>query len=234
MTLFFVSQITFPLTELPEEEVHHATRVLRLKNGEPVWVTDGQGQIFAGTFEAFSNRSARVQLNAEPVKTVTRKGNVTMAVAPLKSNDRFEWFLEKATELGVARIVPIVTEHGERSKFNAERWQRVMSAAVKQSLNPLMPALGEPVKFTEFVHTNRLKTYLAHCGEGEKPLLQKALGGETDICICIGPEGDFSTAEIKLALEAGYRPVSLGELRLRTETAALAALVTALNHVGAG
>lgn len=231
MTLFFVPSIQFPATELPEEEAHHGIRVLRLRNGQEVGVTDGQGKIYAGAFEALSNRLARVLLNPEPLKHVERPASVTMAVAPLKSNDRFEWFLEKATELGVARIVPLVCEHGERSKFNAERWQRVMLAAVKQSLNPWMPRLDEPIKFADFLAQNRLKTYLAHCELGEKPLLVTAMDPTEEICICIGPEGDFSTAEIQAARGAGYTEVSLGELRLRTETAALTALITALNRV---
>lgn len=230
MTLFFVPSLQFPATELPEEEAHHALRVLRLRDGQEVWVTDGQGRIYGGQFEALSNRLARVLLNPEPVKTVKRPSAVTMAVAPLKSNDRFEWFLEKATELGVARIVPLLCEHGERSKFNADRWQRVMLAAVKQSLNPWMPQLDEPVKFADFLKRNGLKTYIAHCEPGEKPLLAASLEKGEELCICIGPEGDFSSAEIRAARAAGYREVSLGELRLRTETAALTALITALNH----
>lgn len=230
MTLFFVPSLQFPATDLPEEEAHHALRVLRLRDGQEVWVTDGQGRIYGGKFEAFSNRLARVLLDPEPVKTVNRPSAVTMAVAPLKSNDRFEWFLEKATELGVARIVPLLCEHGERSKFNADRWQRVMLAAVKQSLNPWMPQLDEPVKFADFLKRNTLKTYIAHCESGVKPLLAASLEKGEELCICIGPEGDFSSTEIQAARAAGYREVSLGELRLRTETAALTALITALNH----
>jgi 16S rRNA (uracil1498-N3)-methyltransferase len=231
MTLFFVPQISHPLTELPEEEAHHAMRVLRLKNGQDVWVTDGKGKIYQGQFEAFSNRNARVLLAEEPAKVVERKANITMAVAPLKSNDRFEWFLEKATELGATRIVPIISEHGERSKFNMERWHRVMLAALKQSLNPLMPQLDAPIKFADFLKSNTLTSYIAHCEEGEKPLLAQAIQKGEDICICIGPEGDFSASEIKQALEKKYQPVSLGELRLRTETAALTALITGLNSL---
>jgi 16S rRNA (uracil1498-N3)-methyltransferase len=151
-----------------------------------------------------------------------------MAVAPLKSNDRFEWFLEKATELGVAEIIPILCEHGERVKCNMERWERVILAAVKQSMNPFKPVLHEPVLFSEFLASNTRKTYFAHCAEGPKNPLSKGLGMEKEICICIGPEGDFSAAEIQLALNAGYLPVSLGDLRLRTETAALTALVLAV------
>ena len=231
MHLFFVPAVHHPATELPEEEAHHALRVLRLRDGEEVWVTDGQGSIYGGTFEALSNRLARVLLRPEPVKTVRRSADVTMAVAPLKNNDRFEWFLEKATELGVARIVPLLCEHGERSKFNTERWQRVMLAAVKQSLNPWMPRLDEPVKFADFLKQNTLPTYIAHCEPGEKPLLVNALQKKAgELCLCIGPEGDFSGAEIRAAREAGCREVSLGALRLRTETAALMALITALNH----
>ena len=231
MTLFFAQEIEFPHTELSEEEAHHGIRVLRLKNGDEVWLTDGKGKIFAGQFQPYTNKHARVVLVEKPVKEMQRNFTVTMAVAPLKSNDRFEWFLEKATELGVTQIIPLVCEHSERMKFNPERWQRVILAAVKQSLNPYMPQMADPIKFSDFVKQNKQKTYLAHCWEGEKIALSRALGEDSDICICIGPEGDFSTSEVKVGLDSGYIPVSLGELRLRTETAALTALITGLNHL---
>lgn len=229
MTLFFSSHIQFPYTELSEEEAHHGIRVLRLKEGQEVWLTDGKGKMFAGRFFPYSNRNARVELDEQPIKSIHRTWKLSMAVAPLKSNDRFEWFLEKATELGVSEIIPLVCERSERGKFNTDRWKRVILAAVKQSLNPLMPELAEPVKFTDFVKQNHRKTFLAHCEAGEKTFLAKALVPEPEICICIGPEGDFTPAEIKLGQEAGYIPVSLGDLRLRTETAALMALITAQN-----
>jgi 16S rRNA (uracil1498-N3)-methyltransferase len=174
------------------------------------------------------NKAAGVTLIQAPVQSLKRSISVSMAVAPLKSNDRFEWFLEKATELGVAEIIPILCEHAERVKCNLERWERVTSAAVKQSFNPFRPILHEPVSFAEFLKSNTRKTYFAHCAEGEKTPMANALGMERELSICIGPEGDFSASEIQLALNAGCVPVSLGELRLRTETAALAALVLAV------
>ncbi len=231
MILFFCDHITFPATDLPDEEAHHGIRVLRLHDGERVWLTDGKGDIFEGTFHPYSQKHARVELSRQPVKSARRDFSVTMAVAPLKSNDRFEWFLEKATELGVTEIIPLICDRGERMKFNRERWDRVILAAVKQSLNPFRPVVQEPVKFSDFVKVNTRKTFLAHCADGEKRFLPKVLGSDKDICICIGPEGDFSDTEIKLGVQAGYVPVSLGELRLRTETAALTALITAINHL---
>lgn len=229
MTLFFAENIQFPVTELSEDESHHGIRVLRLREGQEVWLTDGQGKIFSGQFQPFGNKNARVTLHPDPVKTLTRSLKVSMAVAPLKSNDRFEWFLEKATELGVERIIPILCEHGERAKFNTERWERVIMAAVKQSLNPWKPRLEQPLRFSEFLKQNSMPGYIAHCEPGEKPLLTNAIQKMDELCICIGPEGDFSSNEIRAAREAGYREVSLGDLRLRTETAALTALITALN-----
>jgi 16S rRNA (uracil1498-N3)-methyltransferase len=228
MTLFFSDTIQFPITPLSDEEAHHGIRVLRLRHGATVWLTDGKGKIYEGTFRIQGSRNADVDLKADPVKVGSREFSVCMAVAPLKSNDRFEWFLEKATELGVAEIIPILCEHGERVKCNMERWERVILAAVKQSMNPFKPVLHEPVLFSEFLASNTRKTYFAHCADGPKKPLSKALGMEKDISICIGPEGDFSAAEIQLALNAGYFPVSLGDLRLRTETAALTALVLAV------
>ena len=141
MILFYTIEITHPFTELSEEEAHHGIRVLRLKEGQEVGITDGKGQIFTGRFMPYTGKHARVEIHRIPVIEKKRTHRVVMAVAPLKSNDRFEWFLEKATELGVAEIIPILCEHGERSKYNKERWQRVMLAAVKQSLNPWLPVL---------------------------------------------------------------------------------------------
>jgi 16S rRNA (uracil1498-N3)-methyltransferase len=228
MILFFSDTLQFPFTQLSEEEAHHAIRVLRLRDGATVCLTDGKGKMVEGILRLQGNKSAGVTLKEQPMHTAERKVKVSMAVAPLKSNDRFEWFLEKATELGVAEIIPILCEHGERVKCNLERWERVTSAAVKQSLNPFRPILHEPVSFSEFLKSNTRKTYLAHCAEGTKTPLAKALGIEKELCICIGPEGDFSASEIQNALKAGYLPVSLGDLRLRTETAALTALVLAV------
>lgn len=229
MILFYTVEITHPFTELSEEEAHHGIRVLRLKEGQEVGITDGKGQIFSGRFIPYTGKHARVEIHEIPAIEKKRTHRVVMAVAPLKSNDRFEWFLEKATELGVAEIIPILCEHGERSKYNKERWQRVMLAAVKQSLNPWLPVLHEPLKFSDFIKSNGRKTFLAHCAPGEKKNLSEVLGNESQICICIGPEGDFSSSEIKESLQNGYVPVSLGELRLRTETAALVASVLAVN-----
>ncbi|MCG9910425.1 MAG: 16S rRNA (uracil(1498)-N(3))-methyltransferase [Flavobacteriales bacterium] len=225
MHLFYSPHIQFPDTELSEEEAHHGIRVLRLKEGQTVWITDGKGKIFAGRFLPYTQRHARIALDETPVKEISLPVKITMAVAPLKSNDRFEWFLEKATELGVSEIVPLLCEHSERVKCNTERWQRVILAAVKQSLNPWMPQLHAPVSFEQFVIENRKKTFFAHCAEGDKAELAGVLGQDSEFCICIGPEGDFSASEIKKAGEAGYIPVSLGDLRLRTETAALTALI---------
>lgn len=230
MTLFYATQIQFPVTELSEEEAHHALRVLRLRDGENVFVTDGKGKLYGGSFIAMGSRQASVRLKEEPVKELKRTFSIRMAVAPLKSNDRFEWFLEKATELGVTEIIPLIGEHSERLKFNPERWDRVVMAALKQSLNPLKPSLAEPIKFSDFVSSYKGKVFIAHCEERDKTYLPQALGTDLDICICIGPEGDFSSNEISKALSAGFIPVSLGDLRLRTETAALTALVMAVAH----
>jgi 16S rRNA (uracil1498-N3)-methyltransferase len=143
-------------------------------------------------------------------------------------NERMEWFLEKATEVGVDEITPIICHHSERRVYNCERGRRVILSAGKQSLKAAFPTLNEATPFKEFIkNTTSTAKFMAHCmEEGEKVLLTSAMRDADDICVLIGPEGDFSPEEVEMAIKAGYRPVSLGSSRLRTETAALVACHT--------
>jgi 16S rRNA (uracil1498-N3)-methyltransferase len=151
-----------------------------------------------------------------------------MAVAPTKNNDRFEWFLEKATEIGVDRVVPLFCDHAERTKVRIDRWEKVVVAAMKQSLQAWLPVLTEPVPFAEFaVHGGgSAQKFLGWCDETVKLRLADNYQPGQDVCIMIGPEGDFSRQEVELAQQHGWQPMTLGPNRLRTETAAVVAVHT--------
>ena len=147
-----------------------------------------------------------------------------MAVAPTKMNERYEWFLEKATEIGIQEITPIICEHSERKVIKTERFLKIIESAMKQSLHYYLPKLNEPISFKEFAKKEQNgQKFIAHCEETDKKSLKNELKLNTDCTILIGPEGDFSVKEIQLALDNQYIPVSLGNTRLRTETAAIVA-----------
>ncbi|MGY0426079.1 MAG: RsmE family RNA methyltransferase, partial [Polaribacter sp.] len=150
-----------------------------------------------------------------------------IAIAPTKNNDRIEWFLEKATEIGIDEITPIICSNSERRIVKLERFEKIMQAAMKQSLKFRLPKLNEPVKFKDFIHQDFIGTVcIAHCEKEDKKLLQSVVKSSEKITIFIGPEGDFSSAEIEKCLEKKFTPISLGESRLRTETAGLVAAQT--------
>ena len=147
-----------------------------------------------------------------------------LAVAPTKMNDRYEWFLEKATEIGISEITPIICDHSERKVVKTDRFDKIILAAMKQSNQLFLPKLNEPIALKDFLKKEFNSTkYIAHCEETSKKTLKESIKPSTDIVMLIGPEGDFSEKEIKLALENNYIPVSLGNTRLRTETAAMVA-----------
>jgi 16S rRNA (uracil1498-N3)-methyltransferase len=147
-----------------------------------------------------------------------------LAVAPTKMNERYEWFLEKATEIGLQEITPIICEHSERKVIKTDRFQKILESAMKQSLHYYLPKLNEPISFRDFINKeNKGQKFIAHCEETDKKSLKNELKTNQDITVLIGPEGDFSVKEIQSALEQNYIPVSLGQTRLRTETAAVVA-----------
>jgi 16S rRNA (uracil1498-N3)-methyltransferase len=150
-----------------------------------------------------------------------------MVVAPTKSNDRFEWFLEKAVEIGVDIITPLICDNSERKVIKTDRLNRIIQSAMKQSLQCYLPKLNEPILFKDFI-TQKIndQKFIAHCEDSERNSLVKAIKKEEDVTILIGPEGDFSVKEIEMAIDNSYNPVTLGNTRLRTETAAIAACHT--------
>jgi 16S rRNA (uracil1498-N3)-methyltransferase len=206
-----------------KEESRHIVKVLRKKEGDSIYITNGKGWLFTSTVTFATEKRCEVTLGTSEF-TEPMPYQLHLAVAPTKMNDRYEWFLEKAVEIGISEITPIICEHSERTVFKADRFEKIIQSAMKQSLQYHMPILHEPIAFNQFVKQQRAgKLFIAHCEETDKKLLKTELAPKETQTILIGPEGDFSTKEIELALSLGYIPVSLGNTRLRTETAAVVA-----------
>lgn len=202
-------------------ESKHIIKVLRKKKGDDLWITNGLGWLFHATIIEDNSKNCEVKILSEK-KSYPQSHTLHMAVAPTKMNDRFEWFLEKATEIGVHEITPLICERSERKTIKLDRMQRVIEAAMKQSLQTFMPKLNEPISVTEFLKKPaKGLRFIAHCEDSERHELKRRVVPDQDLTILIGPEGDFTPDEIKNALKNGYLPVSMGKTRLRTETAAI-------------
>ena len=206
-----------------KEESKHIVKVLRKKEGDILHVTNGLGFLFLTEIILATDKKCTVKI-VETKQQQPADFYLHLAVAPTKMNDRFEWFLEKATEIGIHEITPIICEHSERKVVKNERFDKIIQSAMKQSLQYFLPKLNEPISFKEFIHLQHDgNLYIAHCEETEKKLLKEVIQPKKKYTLLIGPEGDFSEREIKTALENNYIPVSLGNTRLRTETAAVVA-----------
>ena len=226
MQLFYNPNID-ELTEsfiFDKEESKHIIKVLRKKDGDILYVTNGAGYLFECEITLASDNKCTVKINSLEKKEAS-KSHLHLAVAPTKMNDRFEWFLEKATEIGIQEITPIICDRSERKVINKERFDKIVLSALKQCNELYLPKLNEAVTFKEFISKQQNKglQLIAHCEETDKKTLKSVLKTNEDVTLLIGPEGDFSTKEIALALENNYIPVSLGNTRLRTETAAVVA-----------
>jgi len=214
------SQFTFDKTES-----RHIVRVLRKKEGDTLQITNGLGYVFNAQVILANDKSCTVKILNNSLITKPWKYNLHVAIAPTKNNDRFEWFLEKATEIGIDQITPIICERSERKVIKLDRLKKIIESAAKQSIKYHFPVLNEPQSFKTFTSsdTNSGQQFIAHCEDDQKESLQSLISGTTNITIMIGPEGDFSHQEIQLAIKNGFKPVSLGESRLRTETAGVVA-----------
>lgn len=234
MQLFFHPEISPGDFEIsfPKDESRHIVKVLRKQEGDHLHLTNGKGWIFTTLLLDANPRECKVKIihsQEEPPPDY----HLHMAVAPTKMNDRFEWFLEKATEIGVQEITPIICHHSERKVVKLDRFRRVLQSALKQSLHTRFPVLNEPVLFSDFVsQTLQGQKFIAHCTDSkEKKFLFDQIEKNSHLTILIGPEGDFSVEEISEALAQKWTPVSLGKSRLRTETAAIVACHSvALRH----
>ena len=233
MQLFFDPHLdpTATTAELDADEARHALKVLRLDVGDTIRVTDGRGNLCTCRLVSADRRRCTLTLRTEHVESDCGRlpYRLTMAVAPTKNIDRFEWFLEKATEVGISEIIPLETSHSERRTLKAERAEKVIAAAMKQSLKCFCPQLRPMTTFAELLAIPYGgRKFIAHCDStGERRFLGDVLHAGEDAMVLIGPEGDFSPEEIAAALSHGFEPVTLGHQRLRTETAAVVATVIA-------
>lgn len=211
-----------------KEESRHIIKVLRKKEGDILFVTNGLGLLF--TTEITDARESKCTVSIASSEAFgERKPHLHLAVAPTKMNERYEWFLEKATEIGVTEITPVICEHSERKNIKSERFEKILVSAMKQSKQYFLPKLNPAVSLSDFLKAKRDgQLFIAHCEENDKNSLKQSLSPGTDVTLLIGPEGDFSSKEIKTALDNGYLPVSLGDTRLRTETAAIVACHTVI------
>lgn len=206
-----------------KEESKHIVKVMRKKQGDILFVTNGLGLLFKIEIVVAMDTKCSVKIVSFE-KGTPLKYYLHLVVAPTKMNDRYEWFLEKATEMGVSEITPIICDHSERKFVKTDRFDKIIQSAMKQSLQYYLPKLNAPISFKDFM---KIKpeglNLIAHCEETDKKSLKDVLKPKGNTTILIGPEGDFSDKEIKIALENNYIPVSLGNTRLRTETAAVVA-----------
>jgi 16S rRNA (uracil1498-N3)-methyltransferase len=225
MQLFYNPSINETATTFvfDKEESKHIIKVLRKKEGDVLYVTNGLGFLFTTEITIASDTKCTVKIISFEQQEKP-KFHLHLAVAPTKMNERYEWFLEKATEIGIQEITPVICEHSERKVIKTDRFQKILESAMKQSLHYYLPKLNEPISFKDFLKKEKKgQKFIAHCEETSKKSLKNELKTNQDITVLIGPEGDFSVKEIQSALEHNYIPVSLGQTRLRTETAAIVA-----------
>ena len=210
--------------ELPGEEAAHAVRVLRLQAGDKVTLTDGKGNFYRAAISAATNKRCLVDILEVLPQAPLWSGHLHIAMAPTKNIDRTEWFVEKATEIGFDELTFLNCRFSERKVIKTERIAKILISSIKQSLKARLPRLNEMTDFNTFINLPfKGRKFIAHCHEGEKPLLKDIACKGEDALVLIGPEGDFSEEEVKKAVENGFKPISLGRSRLRTETAALVA-----------
>lgn len=224
----FYSENIADVKALSSEDSAHCVRVLRKQCGQTIDVVDGKGNVYTCIITDANPRNVKVEITGSRKEPVHWNKKITLAVAPTKNADRMEWLAEKATEMGIDNLVLLRTEHSERKQMKTDRLRRVMISAMKQSLKAVLPTIEGPKDFTAFIDETDPKSNLliAHCEKDKPrmPLLSRADSLDQDIVIMIGPEGDFSETEIKKALESGFKPITLGQSRLRTETAAMFAI----------
>ncbi|MBR2866315.1 MAG: 16S rRNA (uracil(1498)-N(3))-methyltransferase [Alistipes sp.] len=230
MQLFYAPEISLPCYTLAEEESKHCIRVLRMRVGDELHLTDGRGTMYRCKVVDDNAKRCTVEVIESIPEYEKMTYGLTMAVAPTKNIDRYEWFLEKATEVGITEIYPIECDHSERRQIKAEREEKVITSAVKQSLKAYHPVLHALTDVREVIKMDfDGEKYIAHCNDalGERPYLGSLIKKGGNNLILIGPEGDFSEEEITFAVQNGFKAISLGKERLRTETAAVVATVIA-------
>lgn len=224
LPVFFQEEISHqPSFSLTEETSKHVVQVLRMKQGEHLQLTNGKGEII--TAEIIREHKKATEIKVISISNIPhRTAHLTIAISLVKNNSRFEWFLEKATEIGVSDIIPLICERTEKQTFRHDRMKNILVSAMLQSRQAWLPTLHQPTKFNEVIKTSQQNKFIAYCDEEEKTLINVQTINPSAI-ILIGPEGDFTTHEIALAVKNEFVPVSLGSTRLRTETAGVVACV---------
>jgi 16S rRNA (uracil1498-N3)-methyltransferase len=227
MQLFYNPDLTKKTTQITFDKIEsrHIVRVLRKKEDAILHITNGKGFLFDAKIIIASDKKCVAEIIEIQEKPKPWNYYLHIAIAPTKNNDRIEWFLEKATEIGIDEITPIICSNSERRIVKLDRFEKIIQSAMKQSLKFTLPKINEPIKFNDFINQDFEGTFcIAHCEEQDKNLLKSVVNPSEKTTILIGPEGDFSSQEITKALEKNSIPISLGKSRLRTETAALVAV----------
>ena len=225
MQLFYNSELdaSTKTFNFSKDESRHIVKVLRKSTGDLLHITNGKGWMFEAEVVIPNHNKCVVHILKSTFKA-PRPYKIHLAVAPTKMNDRYEWFIEKATEIGVDTITPIICQNSERKIIKTQRFEKILQSAMKQALQSYLPTLAAPVRFADFIKTSQEgTTFIAHCEEGTKLKFKDQIKAGESITVLIGPEGDFSPQEIEMALKHQYIPVSLGASRLRTETAGIVA-----------
>ena len=223
MQLFYNSEINVNDNDLiiSDSEHHHITKVLRKKINNKVFLTNGKGYLFETVISEINSKHTHLNIinsNKKPPMDYS----LNIAIAPTKKIDRFEWFLEKVIEIGVSSVTPLICKYNERKSLNYARLNKIALSAMKQSLQTYLPKIEPIVTIKEYIESNQCKQkYIAHCKNSKKAHLSKIIKRKTNSSIIIGPEGGFTDDEISLAMEYNFIPVSLGNNRLRTETAGI-------------
>lgn len=236
MKLFYQPNISKYFNELTEEESYHCSRVLRLKNKDIIYVTDGKGNLFKTEIVEINSKRTIVEILEVEKDYGKLPYYIHIAIAPTKNIDRFEWFVEKSVEIGINEITPIICKNSERKIVKNDRLNRIAESAMKQSYKTYHPKINEQQRYSDFIKLeNRCEQkFIAFCEDVDnKEYLGKVVSKKSNILILIGPEGDFTIEEIQFAINNNLIPVSLGRSRLRTETAGVIAcdIVSVINQI---
>jgi len=227
MNIFYINPVDVTECTLNAEESWHCAKVLRLQKGEIINMIDGQGGFYTGRLIDTSPQACQVYIESIIEQYNKRNYYLHIAMAPTKSSDRFEWFLEKATEIGIDEITPLQCMHSERKNINIDRCKKILLSATKQSVNAFLPKVNPLIKFDKFIKEKDFAAkYIAHCNDTPRDLLSSKYEKGSRTIILIGPEGDFDLEEVKASQAQGFQAISLGQSRLRTETAGVVAAHT--------
>jgi 16S rRNA (uracil1498-N3)-methyltransferase len=221
LPFFFVRNLMERKIQLDEDTSKHIINVLRMQKGEEILLTDGKGKKARATIIDDNRKKSEVEISFIKIEE-ERKNKITIGISLIKNASRFEWFLEKATEIGVSEIFPLNCTRTEKEKFRFDRMQNILISAMLQSQQCWLPILHEPTAFEKAIYLSFEQKFIAHCIDGEKQKLS-SINNQLSTIIFIGPEGDFTPAEIETAMQNHFVPVTLGETRLRVETAGLVA-----------